>query len=66
MGGMFKKPKQPKLPPPPPPPPTVDDAMMSQNAMDTARRRKGSAATILTGPSGINSSPVGTSSLLGA
>lgn len=55
-----------RMPEPPPPPPTVDDAAESQRAADEARRRRGRAASILTSPTGVGSTPVGTKSLLGA
>jgi hypothetical protein len=52
MGGLFSKPKAPKMPPPPkapPPVPTVDTPAV-QAAADAQRRmpRSGKASTVLT------------------
>lgn len=76
MGGIVKSvfgepdmPQAPAVPPPPPPPPskeTADNAVATQNAKDEARRRRGAAATVLTGPEGVGSTPVATKSLLGS
>jgi hypothetical protein len=68
MGGVKKLfgAGKPKMPPPPPPPPMIEDAMEAQAKQDATRRRRGAAATILTGPSGVGSAPVGTKTLLGS
>ena len=63
MGGLFGG--KPPAPPAPAPVPTIDDAKAEQDSKDAARRRRGAAATILTGPEGVGSSPVGTKTLLG-
>lgn len=55
MGNPFSKPKI-KVPPTPPVP-TIDEARQKQELRDRARRRKGRAATILTGQRGDTSSP---------
>ncbi len=52
MGGLFSKPKVPK----PPPVPTIDDAEETREALDKRRRRRGNAASILTGQLGDTSS----------
>ena len=60
MGSVFSPPK-PKLPDPPPPPPTPEDPAVQEARRQerlTARRRRGLAATILTGGEG-DSGPVG-------
>ena len=56
----------PGLPPEPAKPPTVDDAAEAQRKADEARKRRGRAATYLTTPRGVASSPVGTKTLVGA
>jgi hypothetical protein len=56
----------PGLPEPPGPPPTIDDAKVAQQKADAARRRRGRAATYLTTPRGVASTPVGTRALTGA
>jgi hypothetical protein len=45
---MFSRPKVKK----PPPVPTIDEAAESREALDRARRRRGSAASVLTGQLG--------------
>ena len=64
MGALFGK--QPKVPPPPPPPPTIDDATAAQQSADAARKRRGYAATVLTGPTGVGKSPTAQKTLLGS
>lgn len=66
VGDMLGFGDMPKMPKPPGPPPTIDEAAESQQASDEARRRRGRAASILTSPTGVGSTPVGTKSLLGA
>lgn len=62
MGGLFSKPKIPK----PPPVPTIDETRQNQDILDRIRRRRGRAATILTGPQGDTSTPLtATKKLLG-
>lgn len=63
MSGLFGGGSTPK---PPPPPPTVDDARGEMEAKDAARRRRGMAATVLSGKQGVGSSPTGTKTLLGS
>lgn len=72
MGAVFKKPKVPAPPPPPtpPPPPVVEDtAARAQADADALRRRKGRAATLLTGRSNTGGDTggvtTGTKQLLG-
>lgn len=64
MSGLFS-PKMP-TPTPPPPVPTIDDAAQNQAARDATRRRRGAAASILTGPEGVAGSPVSIKTLLGS
>ena len=66
LSKMLLNPDQPKLPEAPAPPPTIDDAVANQQAADKRRRRKGYAATVLTSPTGVGSSPVGSKPLLGS
>lgn len=63
MGGMFSKPKAPKAPSVP----TIDDAAETREALDKRRRRRGNAASMLTGQLG-DTSPVQTAAkvLLGS
>lgn len=65
MTGMFGGAK-PKMPPPPPPPPQIDEATERTKEQDAARRRRGYSATVLTSPTGVGTSPVGTKTLLGS
>ena len=68
MGGIFSKPK---MPPPPKPiempkTPVVDQSIVDREAADLLRRRRGRAATVMTGASGeVGSGSVATKSLLG-
>lgn len=55
MSSLFKSPQQPAAPAPvivQAPPPTVDNAAASREQADMARKRRGRAATLLTGSSG--------------
>ena len=64
MGSLnpFKKPKTPK----PPPVPTIDEARQDQDNQDRLRRRRGTAANILTGRLGDPSQPaIAVKTLLG-
>jgi hypothetical protein len=63
MGGMVSKPKVPKVPKVP----TIDEASETREALDKRRRRRGNAASILTGQLG-DTSPVQTAAktLLGS
>jgi hypothetical protein len=63
MASLFSSPETPKMPPPPP---TIDKARGEAEAKDAARRRRGAAASVLTSPEGVGSSPVGTKTLLGS
>jgi hypothetical protein len=68
MTNMFKKPKVPDMPTPPAPvpAPTIDTARQQQQTVDNMARRRGRAATILTGPTGDLVAPeTGTKQLLG-
>jgi hypothetical protein len=57
----------PPPPPEPPPPPTIVDPSVQQNeARDRARRKRGRAATMLTGLGGVSApANTGTKMLLG-
>jgi hypothetical protein len=63
MSGLFSKPKVPKQPSVP----TIDEAAQAQGTLDKRRRRRGNAASILTGQLG-DTSPTQTAAktLLGA
>lgn len=55
IGGLLSPPKI-ELPPPPPPPPTRDDpavAARRKEVADAEKRRKGRAASIITGGEGV-------------
>jgi len=69
MTSLFRRPKQPDpLPPPEPvaPPPSISEAAATVRD-DTAnpRRRRGRAATLLTGPRGAGTPQTATRTLLG-
>lgn len=49
----------------PPKPPTIDEAARRQAEGDAKRRRRGRAATILTGPQGAGTPQTATKALLG-
>lgn len=68
MSGLFGKPDTPALPPPPTPVPvpTLDDAKRRQQEADAANRRRGRAASVLTGPEGTGSGPVQKKTLIGS
>ncbi|WP_186126373.1 hypothetical protein [Burkholderia gladioli] len=51
--------------PPPPSTTTTDQAANVQSQEDLLRQRQGRAANLLTGSSGVNSTPTGTKTLLG-
>lgn len=51
--------------PPPPDSGVVDQGAAAQAAGDTLRQRQGRAANLLTSSAGVNSTPVGTKTLLG-
>jgi len=56
IGSIFSGPKMPELPPPPPPPPTREDpaiAARQKEVVDAEKRRKGRAASNLTGGEGV-------------
>lgn len=57
MGSLnpFKRPKI--NVPEPPPTPTIDQARQSQDITDRMRRRRGRAASVLTGPQGDPTAP---------
>lgn len=61
FGGTAKPPKVIE----PPPPPSVDDAAAAKDAADDVLRRKGRAASILTGPSGAGAPKTAAKTLLG-
>lgn len=68
MGGLFGGPKKAKTPPvpEPEPPPAVEDAeVVARNNADTAKRRKGAAAMLLTGKEGAGTPNSATKTLLG-
>lgn len=50
----------------PPPVPTINDALLARSRVDEVRRRKGRAASVLTGPSGVNNTPLGFQTLIGS
>lgn len=64
--GALNGPSDPNMPDAPPPLPTIDDAANAQRSRDALRRRRGMAATILTGPSGVPTPPTNRQTLLGA
>jgi hypothetical protein len=67
--GLFSKPDVPQLPAPaaPPPPPTIEDASLKgQQDADMLKKRRGRAATILTGQDGAAAPNVATKALLGS
>jgi len=46
--------------------PTIDNARARQQSDDALRRKRGRQASVLTGPEGVGSSPVGTKTLIGS
>ena len=65
MSALFKTPKIPK-PEAPPPIPTVDDAALRRNEQLRLRKRRGRAATLMSGVAGDPSTPnVSAAHLLG-
>lgn len=69
MASLFSTPKIPAPPPVPAPAPvpTIDDAAVSQRQQDALLKRRGRAATILTGPQGdLSAPPVSAKTLLGS
>jgi hypothetical protein len=64
MSQLFSGPKIPKVQAPPPAP-TVDEAQVTRQAQDIARRRRGSAANVLTGDQAVPAGSVATKTLLG-
>lgn len=67
MSGLFSKPSVPNTPPPVanPPAPTIDTAEQNRIQNDRVLRRRGRAATMLTGTLGAGSPNVATKTLLG-
>lgn len=66
MASLFSGP--PKMPaiPAPPKPPQIDQAQQQADQQDLIRRRRGTAADILTSPRGaLAAAPSGTATLLG-
>lgn len=67
-------PEMPQMPAPPtaapPPPPDVavaaDRARLMRQQEDAQRRKRGRASTVLTGPEGVGSTPVGVKTLVGS
>jgi hypothetical protein len=58
--GFGGAPAAPKLPPPPPPVPTIEDPAVTaaaEQARIAAEKRKGRAATLITGGQGDTSTP---------
>lgn len=47
-------------------PPTIDEARRRSEAANAARRRRGRQASILTGPTGVGSTPISQRSLIGS
>lgn len=68
MSSLFspKTPAAPPPPPPPPPTPTIDKARERRDQQDMLARRRGAKASVLTGPEGVASTPVGTKTLIGS
>lgn len=72
MGGIVKGVFGGDVPPPPPPPsappptPTMDEARARRQAEDAARRKRGRAASVLTGPEGVGATPVAAKTLIGS
>jgi len=58
--------KTPAAPPPPPPAPTIDEAARRRQAADAMSRKRGQAASVLTGPEGVGPTPVQTKTLIGS
>lgn len=54
------------IPPPPPSAPTIDDARRQRETSDMALRRKGRAATILSGSGGVTGETVQAKTLIGS
>lgn len=66
MGFIFpSKPAAPPPPPPPPPVPTIDAARERRDAADAAARKRGRAASVLTGPEGVAEEPTAKKTLIG-
>ena len=68
MSGLFggsKTPNTPAVPVPDPPPAVEDAAVKARGEEDLMRKRKGSAATILTGKKGSGTPTTGAKVLLG-
>lgn len=61
MSGLFSTPKMQAVPPTP----TRSQAMENAYAADALRRRRGSAANIITGRAGAEAAAPGTKMLLG-
>lgn len=56
----------PAPPAPPPPVPTIDQARQRRDAADMAAKKKGQAASVLTGPEGVGATPLQTKTLIGS
>lgn len=68
IGGLFGGQQTPQpivIPAAPDPAPTIDQAAKAREAEDIMRRRKGRAATILTGAQGAGTPTTATKALLG-
>jgi hypothetical protein len=67
MSSLFRKPQAPATPTivQAPPPPTIDQAITDRNQNDRMLRRRGRAATMLTGPEGAGVPQTATKQLLG-
>ncbi len=61
-----RKPNQPQMPDAPPPPPTIDDATIRQQQSNAMLRRRGRAATLLTGEGGAGLPQTAAKTLLGS
>ena len=68
MEMLFGSPnvQAPPPPPPPPPVPTIDKAAERRQAADALARKKGHAASVLTGPEGVGATPLQTKTLIGS
>jgi len=69
MGGLFSKPKSPKIPDPPAPPPppaSVDAVVASDDETKRLRKKRGTASTILAGEKASPTGSVATKTLLGS
>lgn len=65
MGSLFGGGKPPP-PPPPPPVPTTDQARLRAEQSNALARKRGRAASVLTGPTGVDTPPTSKPTLIGS